>query len=159
MVKQLLTVLCLLGLARCSQEPATTDGADAGQWQHAGGSHFSEKYAGLDQIDADNFSDLEVAWRWQSIDAQLPAGIAYPTGDYRAVPLYVNGIIYTNTNHGQVVALDPATGELLWSFDPQSYRHGRPNFNPLMTRGIEYWSDGDIERIFYSDSGQAIGLH
>lgn len=126
------------------------------QWRHAGGSHFSDKYAPLEQINADNFEQLEVAWRWQSIDVQLPPSIAYPTGDYRAVPLYINGVMYTNTNHGQIVALDPASGELIWSFDPESYRYGRPNFNPLMTRGIEYWTDGEIERLFVATMGKQL---
>ena len=81
-------------------------------WHHAGGSHFSEKYAPLDQV-CDNFNELEIAWRWQSIDSQLPSELLIPIGHYRAVPLYVDGVMYTNTNHGQVVALNPASGELL----------------------------------------------
>ncbi len=149
-------VLSLLLLANCQPDSSQQFTDNTGEWLHAGGSHFSEKYAPLDQIDAENFSQLEVAWRWQSIDAQLPPSIAYPTGDYRAVPLYINGVMYTNTNHGQIVALDPASGELLWSFDPQSYRYGRPNFNPLMTRGIEYWTDGEIERLFVATLGKQL---
>ncbi len=135
------------------QEIATTP---IGQWQHAGGNHFSQKYAPLDQITAENFDTLEIAWRWKSIDAELPLNLAFPTGDYRAVPLFVNEVMYTNTNHGQVVALDPGSGELIWSFDPESYRYGRPNFSPLMTRGIEYWTDGDIERIFLATMGKQL---
>ena len=45
---------------------------------------------------------------------------------------FVNkGVMYANTNHGQVVALNPATGELIWSFDPESYALGRPVFSQL----------------------------
>ena len=66
------------------------------------------------------------------------------------------GIIYTNTNHGQVVSLDPATGEELWVFDPESYRLGPPNFSPVQTRGIEYWSDGEVERIFLATLGKQL---
>ncbi len=148
--------ISLLILLQCSQETIETGVDNTGQWHHAGGNHFSEKYTALDQINRDNFEQLEVAWRWQSLDALLPAGLAFPTGDYRAVPLYINGVMYTNTNHGIVVALDPANGALLWSFDPESYRAGRPNFSPLMTRGIEYWTDGEIERLFIATMGKQL---
>mgnify|MGYP001215663366 CR=1 FL=1 len=145
----------ILALVGCGSDEQASAKSEVG-WHHAGGSHFSEKYAPLDQINADNFNELEIAWRWQSIDSQLPPELAYPTGHYRAVPLYVDGVMYTNTNHGQVVALNPASGELLWSFDPKSYKSGRPNFSPLMTRGIEYWTDGEIERLFIATMGKQL---
>jgi quinoprotein glucose dehydrogenase len=140
----------------CSDNGTPDQESAFSEWRHAGGNHYSEKYAPLDQIDAGNFNQLEIAWRWQSIDSRLPADLAFPTGDYRAVPLVVDGVLYTNTNHGQVVALNPATGAEIWSFDPESYRFGRPNFSPLMTRGIEYWTDGDVERIFIATMGKQL---
>ena len=150
----LLTAAVLLGA--CSQQSDQISPAASGEWHHAGGSHFSDKYAPLDQINADNFGQLEVAWRWQSIDVDLPRDLAYATGHYRAVPLLIDGVMYTNTNHGQVVALDPANGELLWSFDPESYALGRPVFSPAQTRGIEYWTDGEIERLFIATLGKQL---
>ncbi len=155
-MKKLLPLLCCsIVVVACAPQTETVSDV-TGEWHHAGGNHFSDKYSPLDQISADNFNDLEIAWRWRSIDADLPLSIAYPTGDYRAVPLVIDGVMYTNTNHGQVVALDPGSGEMLWSFDPESYRFGRPNFSPLMTRGIEYWTDGDIERIFIATMGKQL---
>ena len=68
----------------------------------------------------------------------------------------VAGRIYTVTNHGQVVALDAASGEELWLFDPESYRLGPPNFSPVQTRGIEYWTDGEVERIFLATLGKQL---
>jgi quinoprotein glucose dehydrogenase len=130
--------------------------AVVGEWHHAGGNHASAKYSALDQIDADNFAELEIAWRWQSADLRLPEDLAYATGDYRAVPLLIDGLMYTNTNHGQVVALDPASGEEIWLFDPQSYLLGPPLFSPAQTRGIEYWTDGEIERIFLATLGKQL---
>jgi quinoprotein glucose dehydrogenase len=127
-----------------------------GEWRHAGASHTSSKYSPLDQIDRGNFADLEIAWRYQSADRRLPQELAYATGDYRAVPLVINGTMYTNTNHGQVVALNPSTGEELWIFDPQSYIAGPPLFSPAQTRGIEYWTDGDIERLFLATLGKQL---
>jgi len=152
---KLVGFLIPMALYACAPEPEESVSL-IGEWRHAGGNHFSEKYTPLDQIDASNFDELEIAWRWQSIDTRLPRELAYPTGDYRAVPLVIDGVMYVNTNHGQVVALDPGSGEEIWSFDPGSYRSGRPNFTPLQTRGIEYWTDGEIERIFIATLGKQL---
>ncbi len=148
----LLTVLS--GCAEQSNEEQQVVGT--GDWLHHGGDHSSAKYADLDQIDGSNFEQLQVAWRWQSADNRIPEELLYPTGDYRATPLVVNGIMYTATNHSQVVALDPASGEELWVFDPESYKLGPPNFSPIQTRGIEYWTDGEVERIFIATLGKQL---
>ena len=140
----------------CSPEISIENASTDGDWRHHGGNHNSDKYAPLDQINASNFSELRLAWRYRSPDLDLPEDLAYPTGDYRAVPLVVNGIMYVNSNHGLISALDSATGEELWVFDPKSYELGPPLFSPLQTRGIEYWTDGEIERIFIATSGKQL---
>ena len=80
--------ICIISIlfASCSQvEPELIPGAE-GEWRHAGGDHSSAKYAALDQIDSSNFSELQLAWSWQSADLRLPEGVGYGTADYRAVP-------------------------------------------------------------------------
>ena len=152
-------VIFLLGiiiLLACSPEISQENASPEGDWRHHGGNHNSDKYAPLDQIDGSNFSELELAWRYRSPDLDLPEDLAYPTGDYRAVPLVVDGIMYVNSNHGLISALNSATGEELWVFDPKSYELGPPLFSPLQTRGIEYWTDGEIERIFIATSGKQL---
>ena len=76
----------------------------------------------LDQIDGDNFSDLEVAWIWRGDNFG-------PNIDYfnRSTPTYVDGVVYTVASpRRQVVAIDPGTGETLWTFrEPESVRHLR----------------------------------
>ena len=64
--------------------------------------------------------------------------------------------MYVNTNHGMVAALDPISGEELWVFDPESYRFGPPIQTNIMIRGIEYWTDGNIERIFVATLGKQL---
>ncbi len=105
-----LVLLCMLPtlLLSCTPEVEIQPAEVIGEWRHHGGTHASDKYSALDQIDASNFTELEIVWRWQSADLRLPEDLSYPTGDYRAVPLVINGTMYTNTNHGQVVALDLA---------------------------------------------------
>ena len=107
----LLAVVLLSGA--CAPHPEQTS-APFGEWHHAGGNHFSAKYSPLGQIDSSNFADLEVAWDWQSADARIPRSLASNTSPYRATPLLVNGVMYTNTSLGQVAALDPVSGRELW---------------------------------------------
>ncbi|MCH2578884.1 MAG: hypothetical protein MK003_11085, partial [Pseudomonadales bacterium] len=114
-MKRLLFVYLLLALVLgCAPEAEKELSAGSSEWRHHGGNHASDKYAPLDQIGASNFSDLEIAWRWQSADLNLPEDLTYPTGDFRAVPLVIGGTMYVITNHGQVAALNPSTGEQLW---------------------------------------------
>ena len=138
--------------------PATNDldSNSRADWKHAGGDHSSAKYSPLSQINASNFASLKLAWRWKSADILLPEGVGYGTADYRAIPLVINGTMYINTNHGMVAALDPKSGEELWLFDPESYRSGPPIQTNIMIRGIEYWTDGEIERIFVATLGKQL---
>ncbi len=112
----------------------------------------------LDQINAENFSELEIAWRWDSIDAELDLNAALgPDGDdlsfgrLQATPLMIDGVVYMITGLNQVAALAADTGELIWSFDPQAYLSGN-SISPLgyHHRGVAYWSDEDNARILFA---------
>lgn len=127
-----------------------------GEWRHHGADHASSKYSPLNQINQSNFEHLQLAWRWVSADHRLTDPSVYYTGDYRATPLKIGDSVYTATSHGQVVALNAATGAELWLYDPQSYLAGQPNMQPLQIRGIEYWRDGSKERIFIATMGKQL---
>ena len=123
-------------------------------WPHHGKDRASSKYSPVDQINGNNFDQLEVAWRWESADKRL--GGVYDTGHYTATPLMVGGKVYAATSHGQVAALDPATGAQLWVYDPRSWARTMYTSLPRRTRGIEYWTDGEIERIFVATLGRQL---
>jgi quinoprotein glucose dehydrogenase len=132
-------------------------GAVDGQWRSYGGDSGHTKYSPLDQIDEDNVGSLEVAWTWISVDEGLRARNevmrtrgAFQTYAYEVTPRYVNGVLYTTTSLGQIAAIDPATGETLWSYDPVLYLEGRPAVHGFMTRGLAYWTDGVEERLLYA---------
>ena len=64
----------------------------------------------LDQINAENFSKLEVAWRFKT-DSLGPR----PEFKFESTPLMVNGRLFSTAGTRRaVVALDAATGEMLW---------------------------------------------
>ena len=128
-----------------------------GEWASYASDAGSTKYTSLDQIDADNFDELEIAWRWVSIDADLnfeamlgpDADVSY--GRLQATPLMIDGVLYMITAVNQVAALSATTGELLWSFDPQAYLSGT-SISPLgyHHRGVAYWSDNDLSRVLFA---------
>ena len=55
-------------------------GALDGEWRSYGGDVGGTKYSSLDQIDASNFSSLELAWSWTTVDAMLSMEIAGASG-------------------------------------------------------------------------------
>ena len=135
-------------------EARAQHGAVDGEWRSYGGDAGSTKYSPLDQIDAGNFGDLEIAWRWQSADGSLDLdalrervpriGIRM----FQATPLMAGGALYISTALHQVAAIDAATGETIWVHDPQVYLRGRPT-HFYNSRGVAWWSDGDDARIFF----------
>ena len=115
--------LTLIGvLAAAPSAYAQDRGTPYGEWRYWGADAWSTRYSPLDQINADNFDDLEQAWVWRGDNFG-------PSLDYilRATPIYANGRLFTVAGKRRtVVALDPATGESLWLFrEPHTTRWER----------------------------------
>ena len=100
-------------------------GAADGQWAHYAGDHGSSKYTPLDQIDRDNFQNLEVLWRWESVDKQLEDKTDFKPYMLRATPIVSGGVAYMATGLSQIAAINMDNGETLWVHDPKSYERGR----------------------------------
>jgi quinoprotein glucose dehydrogenase len=130
--------------------------AKVGEWRTYGADLASTRYSPLDQINASNFDKLEVAWRFKT-DALGPR----PEFNLQATPLMVGGRLYTTAGTRRAaIALDAATGELLWMHSLNEGARGEAAPRQLSGRGLAYWSDNKAdERIFYVTPGyQLIGL-
>ena len=94
-------------------------GTENGEWRYLGGDAGHTRSSPLDQINGDNFGDLEVDWVWRSDNFG-----SNPDYFMRSTPIYVDGVLYTVAGvRRQVVAIDPATGETLWTFrEPETVR-------------------------------------
>ena len=122
-----------------------------GEWHAFGRDAANTKYSPLDQITAENFLDLEVAWRWTSLSRAVAESNERirPSG-YKGTPLVVDGIVYAITALGQVAALDAGTGAEVWTDAPRIYTQmERPPNTGWRHRGVAYWRDaaGDDARI------------
>jgi quinoprotein glucose dehydrogenase len=122
----------------------------AGDWPHYTGDMRGLKYSPLAQIDASNFSKLEVAWRFKT-DALGPR----PEFKLEGTPLAINGILYTTGGtRRSVIALDGKTGELMWAHSLREGRRAGVSPRQLSGRGVSYWSDGrGDDRIVYVTTG------
>ena len=109
-----------------------------GEWRTYGGDLASTRYSPLDQINASNFNKLEVAWRFKT-DNLGPR----PEFNFQTTPLMVNGVLYSTAGTRRaVVALDAATGEMLWMHSVNEGKRGEAAPRQLSGRGLAYWTDG-----------------
>jgi quinoprotein glucose dehydrogenase len=121
------------------------------EWRTYGADLASTRYSPLDQINKDNFKNLEIAWRLNT----NPFG-PRPDNLYSATPLMVKGTIYTTVGSRRgVTALDPATGEVRWLHTEDEGVRGQSAPRNGSGRGVAYWSsaDGRDERIIYVTPG------
>src|SRR5437773_12429890 len=101
-----LSVLALrVGQSSAGQSPALVRGNKPGEWRYWAADAWSTRYSALDQINAQNFNSLQVAWQW---NAAQDGEDEY----YRTTPLYANGRLFTvATTHRYGYAVDPASGK------------------------------------------------
>jgi len=121
-----------------------------GEWPHYTGDLRGSRYSPLDQIDANNFNKLEVAWRFKTDSLGTR-----PEYKLEGTPLMVNGMIYaTGGTRRSVFALKPDTGELVWVHAEFEGQRAINAPRQLSGRGLSYWSDGKgDDRVLYVTTG------
>jgi quinoprotein glucose dehydrogenase len=135
--------------ARPIAQPAAPAPAPAADWRSYAGDLRNQHYSPLDQITADTFGSLEVAWRFKT-DSLGPR----PEYKLEGTPLAVNGVLYTTAGTRRaVVALDGRTGELLWTHSEFEGARAAASPRQLSGRGVAYWSDGRDARVLYVTTG------
>jgi quinoprotein glucose dehydrogenase len=150
------TVVAALGLldstARLSGQ-STAAGLPStknGEWTHYTADVRGSRYSPLDQINASNFNQLEVAWRFKTDNLGTR-----PEYKLEGTPLMVKGVLYaTGGTRRSVVALDAKTGELMWVHAEREGARAVHAPRQLSGRGLSYWTDGKgDERILYVTTG------
>jgi len=125
-----------------------SDGSSS-EWRSYGADPGNTRYTALQQINAENFSKLEVAWRFKT-DSLGPR----PEFRFQSTPLMVKGRLFSTAGTRRaVVALDAATGEMLWMHGEQEGARAEAAPRQLSGRGLAYWTDGKQERILYVTPG------
>ncbi len=95
-------------------------------------------YSALTQINRKNVSQLQRVWQFDS-------GDQYEGSEMECNPIVLDGVLYATTPRLRVIALDAASGKLLWDFD---LHKGEKITAKQRSRGLAYWGDGVDRRIF-----------
>ena len=103
-------------------------------WPAYGGGPEQTRYSSLTQINRANIGRLQVAWQFDPREGQI-------AGRFQVNPIVIDGVLYTITPGGSLIALDGATGKLKWSWNSGTRAQGR---------GVTYWSSGSEKRLLAS---------
>jgi quinoprotein glucose dehydrogenase len=142
-------LLAACALAWGTVPALTQSGTTNTNWRTWGGDLANTRYSSLDQITAGNFNNLEIAWRFKTENLG-----PRPEFNFESTPLVVNGVLYSTAGTRRaVIALDAATGELLWVHGENEGPRGTNAPRILSGRGLAYWTDGREERILYVTPG------
>jgi len=134
------TVIATLALLCTALLPAQTPGAGKDWSAYQGGSD-STHYSKLTQINRQNVRNLKVVWTYNTAERTKSKR------EFESNPLIINGVLYGLSPTAKVFALNAATGQKLWSFDPSP---DSAQVGSTRSRGITYWSEvnGSNARIF-----------
>jgi quinoprotein glucose dehydrogenase len=130
-------------------------GSANGEWRSYGGDAAGTKYSPLDQINASNVNQLQIAWRWKREGFGPRAD-----SNWQVTPLMVGDSLYFTAGMNRAaVAVDAASGDTLWTYLLDEGVRGTqaPRTN---NRGLAYWSSGADARIFLITPGyHLVGLN
>jgi PQQ-dependent dehydrogenase (methanol/ethanol family) len=104
---------------------------EPGNWMTHGRTYSEQRFSPLHQINEQNAAQLGLAWYY---DLDTHRG-------QEATPLVVDGVMYFTTAWSKVVALNAATGALLWTYDPQVRPEWAVNACcDVVNRGVAAWN-------------------
>jgi quinoprotein glucose dehydrogenase len=98
-------------------------------------SYVAQQGAGFTR---ENVTRLQIAWTYRTGEADPRFATTKPAS-FEATPIVADGTMYIGTPLGRVIALDPATGREIWTFDPQIARNIQ--YGDFANRGVSTWLD------------------
>ncbi|WP_035958792.1 PQQ-binding-like beta-propeller repeat protein [Bryobacter aggregatus] len=98
------------------------------------------QYSPLKQITPANVAKLAKAWEFDTNDA-------FQGSEMQCRPVFSKGILYVTSPKGRLLALDAASGQQRWAFDPNPANQRATKFR---NRGVTLYESGTTTRIFYS---------
>ncbi len=96
-----------------AQQPATTSDG----WNSYGGDPGGLRYSTASQISRENVAQLKVAWTFHTGASQLETRLIRKAA-FESTPILFDNKLFLTSPYDKVFALDPATGEKIWDFDP-----------------------------------------
>jgi len=120
--------------AAASEPPAViSDG-----WNSYGGDPGGSRYSTASQISRENVAQLKVAWTFHTGASQLETKLIRKAA-FESTPILFDNKLFLTSPYDKVFALDPATGEKIWDFDP--HVDLTRNYSEVASRGVSAWRD------------------
>lgn len=118
---------------------------DYSTWATYAGTKDGNRYSSNEQINIDNVSRLEVAWTYSTGDKD-----PNNRSEIQCNPIVVDNILYAISPRLKLLALDAASGDPKWVFDP-AIEDPNSQVSFGINRGVVYWEDdkGSNGRILY----------
>ncbi|MGH8251696.1 MAG: pyrroloquinoline quinone-dependent dehydrogenase [Steroidobacteraceae bacterium] len=110
--------------------------ATADDWPAYGRDPGGARYSPLADIDRTNVKTLELTWTFHTGHLGIETG---SDPRFETTPIVVDGSLYLTTPLGELIALDPETGQERWRFDPESRR--KAHYGDFANRGVSTWLD------------------
>ena len=147
--KNIYYLMVLSTLLACSTGQSSNQVAEE-DWPVYLGSKGSSQYSALDQINKKNVRNLQPAWQYR-------AGGHSENGksQIQCNPLIIDGILYGTSPDLKAFALNAATGEQLWVYDP----HKDFKISVSVNRGLIHWESASESRLFYSVGSYLLALN
>jgi quinoprotein glucose dehydrogenase len=129
--------------------PARAAGADSAMapppesWPCYGRDSGGSRYSPLDQINSENVKNLRIAWVYRTGEAD-DTSPARKKAAFEATPILVDETLYLSTPYNRVIALDPATGAVRWTYDPQV--NLASGYSEVTSRGVSTWPDSNAAK-------------
>ncbi|MBX2843346.1 MAG: PQQ-binding-like beta-propeller repeat protein [Flammeovirgaceae bacterium] len=143
-----LSLFLLAGIYACQPvvNETESDQASKNEWPSYQGDNSRNQYSPLAQINKDNVNNLKVAWEYKTNDID-PDGRA----QIQCNPIIIDGIMYGSSPRLKIFAINAATGEEKWVFDPNANAGDKKmNFGRNVNRGVTYWEEGNDKRILFT---------
>lgn len=128
----LLTALTLAATPALAQQ---TD------WTAFHGDAMGQKFSRSVQITPENVGQLEKVWELHTGDVSDGKG-AIPGTVWSATPIVANDTVYIGTPFYRVIAVEPDTGRVKWTYDPKTELKALTQ-PELKNRGVSYWAASD----------------
>src|SRR5882672_2327324 len=118
-------------------------------WTHYGRDLSGTRFSPATQITKSNVSQLKVAWTYRTGGLDAKTDLIHKAA-FETTPILVDGKLFLTTQYDHVIALNPATGEKIWEFDP--HVDLSKNYSEVTNRGVASWRDASAK------SGQPCSL-
>ena len=116
-------------------------------WKTYQGDFGRNQYSSLTQVNKQNVNKLVPLWIYKTGDSLRN------NSQIQCNPIIINGVLYATTPNLKLIALNAATGKLIWEFDPDL------DFSPHVNRGVSYWESKNDKRILYTASSLLFAIN